>query len=492
MNNSHRLHFFFCIFAAGILPLAALSSASATVTQVYSNDFEAPVGSEWSQTDRDVTPVGARGFLGQFGSESAVLSLSGLPAHDSVTVSFDVYVIDSWDGQGIDVGPDIFDLSVVGGATLLHTTFSNVENCAPGDRNQAYPGTYPGASNLPRTGAIENNTLGYHYLYGHCTGTLDAGDSVYHISTTVSHTANSLALNFSASLFGLPDEFWGLDNVTVSVTQSVLDTDNDGLGDDDERNIHGTRPRRFDSDGDGYNDGQEVNLGTNPLDATSRPRLPRGLAAWWRMNEGTGTITSDSSGNGHTGILSGTPLPSWIRGVSSNGLQFANNASHVAIPGSLAGVIPGAGSLIISNRITMSAWVKVASGEDGIILARSGPSGSIDGSYMLAVSLGKASMSLFLNGAYKPLTGSTLVPDDGQWHLITGVYDGAEMRVYLDSVLDTSQAATGTIDVIAADTFLGRLSDGGFPFIGSMDDVRIYNRALSVNEITQLYRTRGR
>jgi hypothetical protein len=205
-------------------PAPTTNSPSGPVV-IYSNDFEGTVGPEWSNISTDVTPIGARHFLGQFGSvsvdQAVTLTLSNIPPHTGITVSFDLFIIASWDGHGIDVGPDIWDLTAVGVTNLLHTTFSNVQDCFPGDRHQDYPGTYPGSDFPERTGASETNSLGYHFAYGSpCTTTaMDAGDTVYHLTFSFPHTDSALALKFSDSLTGLvlaPDESWGLDNVVVS------------------------------------------------------------------------------------------------------------------------------------------------------------------------------------------------------------------------------------------------------------------------------------
>ena len=130
------------------------------------------------------------------------LSLDELPVHTDVTVSFDLFLINSWDGNH---DADIWDLIVVGGPTLLHTTFSNLDEF---DWWQAYPDAYPGGSHPPHTGAVEVDTLGYGYY----------GNSVYHLIFTFTHSASDLTLAFSASgLQELSDESWGLDNVEVRV-----------------------------------------------------------------------------------------------------------------------------------------------------------------------------------------------------------------------------------------------------------------------------------
>lgn len=189
----------FLVFAA-----CCILSASPAAAQIYVNDFEGAVGSEWSNNSTDITPTGARTFLGQFGNQTVSLTLASVPACN-VTVSFELFLIQSWDGNGDHCcGPDVFDVSVGGGPELLHTTFSNV-----GDDNtaQAYPDAYPGGVNSSGSGAAESNTLGYSFW----------GDSVYNLSFIIAHAGGPLVLNFSASgLQGIGDESWGLDNVLVN------------------------------------------------------------------------------------------------------------------------------------------------------------------------------------------------------------------------------------------------------------------------------------
>ena len=92
---------------------------------LYSEDMEGAIGSEWSSTLTDTAPSDGRRFLGQFSDETVSLDLTGLPAHDSLTLCFSLYVMKSWDGHvgsDGDIGPDLFDVTVSGGPTLLHAT----------------------------------------------------------------------------------------------------------------------------------------------------------------------------------------------------------------------------------------------------------------------------------------------------------------------------------------------------------------------------------
>lgn len=174
----------------------------------FDDDFEGAVGSEWTQTTTSTTPLGNRTFLGEFVNDTVSLVLTGLPAHEMVTVSFDLYIIQSWDGNNLDFGPDIWEANVTDGPTLIRTTFSMF---GP----QAFPDEFPDGSNSARSGAVENNTLGF---------TFDGlgSDSVYRMKFTIPHSGGSLQFNFLAS--GLEDfagnESWGLDNVSVELTQA--------------------------------------------------------------------------------------------------------------------------------------------------------------------------------------------------------------------------------------------------------------------------------
>jgi RHS repeat-associated protein len=181
----------------------------------YFNDFEDESDplDEWSISRTDVTPVGARRFLGQFGNETASLTLTNLPPHSRVTVSLDLYNILTWDGNqeeafGATVGPDLWSLSV-DGQEQLRTTFSNHVGCNGVAFDQAYPEPYPGGSHRGQTGATSTNSLGY--ASQGCPYS-----SVYRLSFPIEHSGSSLTLNFSAAgLQDLTDESWGLDNVCV-------------------------------------------------------------------------------------------------------------------------------------------------------------------------------------------------------------------------------------------------------------------------------------
>lgn len=196
----------------------SVTSAVARVTITerpwpYFENFQGSVGREWSHRQTDVTPVGNRRFLGQFGNDVVTLTLGRLPPHQGISVSFDLFLLNSWDGSTLPAqgGPDIWDLSVAGGPTLLHATFQNYD----GSGAQSFPDNYPGRNYPPHTGAAETNTLGASW----------GRDTVYHLAFTFPHSLDSVALNFSGiGLQHISDESWGLDNVRIALTPDPTNT----------------------------------------------------------------------------------------------------------------------------------------------------------------------------------------------------------------------------------------------------------------------------
>jgi Ca2+-binding RTX toxin-like protein len=180
---------------------------SVTVSTDWSSDSPDHPG----RLDIDRTPQNNRGFLGPFGDETVTLDLDNLPAHTLLNISFDLFVIGSWNGNAAGPnGPDRFQFRVDGG-THLDTTFSNTAT------NQAFPGAFAIGNFAAKTNANESNTLGYG-LTGVPASQPPANpaDAVYRLSFTVPHVANTLSLDFEAMLASIDFEQWGIDNVTVS------------------------------------------------------------------------------------------------------------------------------------------------------------------------------------------------------------------------------------------------------------------------------------
>ena len=124
------------------------------------------------------SPNGRERFLGEFGGppvgrpgdpdwnrtrvdQTVILALKNLGAHTRAAVSFDLYILKSWDGNSRQPGPDQFMARVSGGPVLLDATFSNNPNVRYDGSYQSYPGSSSeAASNQPQTRATAIDILG--------------------------------------------------------------------------------------------------------------------------------------------------------------------------------------------------------------------------------------------------------------------------------------------------------------------------------------------
>ncbi len=208
--------------------------------------------------------------------------------------------------------------------------------------------------------------------------------------------------------------------------------------------------------------------------------LTDGLVAYWNFNESSGTTAYDSAGT-NNGTLYGDAAR--VSGVQGSGVKFSGNG-YINVPSSSSLNITG-------NAITISAWFKPSSsswsvnGNDPIICKWMGS----DGAYFLGYAPD------MLNGVIIGTdTGSVVraygpVPVDNvnQWYHIVGIYNGSTQIVYLNSVAGTPVANSGNIHFSSQNLLISGYPDGTHQLNGTVDDIRIYNRALSADEVAQLY-----
>ena len=186
--------------------------AGAQVT-VYSNNFDSntngvtgPVGLVSYPSGCASAIVGCSGrFLGAADGaplrlgQSFAITLSGLATHTGLTLDFDYLSLQSMDGSAY--GPDGV-LIYLDGNPIFNHTFSNW----PGNYQDYCPPTFSGFC-AERTGADENNTLGYTFV----------GDAVYQLALTVAHTNSTAVFSFTAyTNQDWTDEGMGFDNISVT------------------------------------------------------------------------------------------------------------------------------------------------------------------------------------------------------------------------------------------------------------------------------------
>ncbi|MBI2468899.1 MAG: hypothetical protein HYV62_13990 [Candidatus Rokubacteria bacterium] len=210
-----------------------------------------------------------------------------------------------------------------------------------------------------------------------------------------------------------------------------------------------------------------------------------GLVAHWAFDEGSGASAADASGNGHTGsLLNG---PTWVAGRLNQALSFDGVDDHVTVAHDTA---------LNAYPLTLAVWLKTntTSGVRGVV--NKYLAGSYNG-YQLFVSSGNLCAWYLRDGSNYVYDGggctlSTAGANDNQWHHVAFIVDASGGRLYVDGALKASQPWTGTA---GAPTTLQSLHVAHYPgafggaeyFPGVLDDARIYNRALSAEEILALY-----
>lgn len=212
-------------------------------------------------------------------------------------------------------------------------------------------------------------------------------------------------------------------------------------------------------------------------DPVNPPTWKNGLVGYWRFDEGNNITAYDSSGNRFNGILQG---PAWACGAFGNALSYNRNKNAwVAITSS--------GSLSTLNQFSISAWVNYTppgSGNDPYIVRRVG--GDSMWLYVQAASPLKAVFG-FYDGAYKQVTTTGAIPTN-QWTNIVGAYDGATLSIYINGIFNNNLPASGTMINQGGDVLIGNYNKGNMGiWSGLIDQVQIWNRSLTQNEITQIY-----
>jgi len=203
------------------------------------------------------------------------------------------------------------------------------------------------------------------------------------------------------------------------------------------------------------------------------------LVGWWRLNEGSGAVAIDSSGNNLHGELVNDPV--WVAGVQGTALQFSGG-NHVAVPG-YEGILG-------THSRTSAAWINVTKTSASIITW--GPSGE-GTKWVMRTHNGPASIRLECG---RGNTYGTTDLVDGQWHHVAAVLeddgspDVSEIKLYVDGKLDPIDP-TGTprqMNTSSGGEFriAYDLNNTGRTYDGMMDDVRIYDRALSADDIQAL------
>ena len=211
-----------------------------------------------------------------------------------------------------------------------------------------------------------------------------------------------------------------------------------------------------------------------------------GLVAYYPF---TGNA-NDSSGNGNNGTVNGATLTTDRFGRANTGYYFNGNSSIT---------VPLSTSLQPTKKITIAVWVNVDSLNTFPYLTILQTSYQSHSDPFLAYSLGSLyGIKKFQFSISNGTTGSLVnLPslnnwNSNKWQFIVGTYDGAFLRYYENGVLIDSIAKTGNIGYNAnSPLWIGANGISGQTFFGKIDDIRIYNNTLNLNDINNLYHEGG-
>ena len=203
----------------------------------------------------------------------------------------------------------------------------------------------------------------------------------------------------------------------------------------------------------------------------SAPPPPAGLVAAYGFNAGSGTTLADATGKGHTGTISG---PLWsAAGKNGGALSFDGIDDWVTVA--------DANDLDLTNGMTLSAWVRPSG------------AGADWQTVMLKESPGFMVYALYADTDTNRPSGHVVVGGDldvrgtaqlaaNTWTHLAATFDGANLRFYVNGALVATRAVAGSMSA-STGSWIGGNGTWGECFGGLVDDLRVYNRALSQAEI---------
>jgi len=211
--------------------------------------------------------------------------------------------------------------------------------------------------------------------------------------------------------------------------------------------------------------------------------LNQGLVAYYPFNGNA----NDESGNGNNGAVSGATLTDDKNGNSNSAYSFDGVDDYIQVPHN------DSFNINPTTGFTVALWFKASATQSGNLWDLIDKSHGdpdywyegwvIQGGYMVApyaVGFGSG------NGSGYDMPGTPYAVNADQWHHLAATFLGTDMMLYLDGALSSAISASSPV-ASAGDLFIGKHYALGRYFHGIIDEVRIYNRALSASEIQELF-----
>jgi len=202
--------------------------------------------------------------------------------------------------------------------------------------------------------------------------------------------------------------------------------------------------------------------------------------AIWLFDEGSGKTVTDSFGSHHGDIIGSLE---WVDGQFGKALQFSGTRGDYVS-------VPHKNSLTLSSW-TITAWVKVGESKwttpCRIFVRKANPGNVRNYSIKVLENATKPLQMEFTVGAgnFNEVFGTTTLIDES-WHHIAGTYDQSVERVYLDGIMEAERAYTDKADTNTGPLTIGASFEGACPVNGVIDDVSLFKKTLSADEIVAI------
>lgn len=310
----------------------------------------------------------------------------------------------------------------------------------------------------------------------------DAASSRWHMLLRTSGTTDDLYVRLGSGRTGTAvndPQLVAFDNLSIQPLGDG-DIDGDDVPDTVDNCPHTPNADQLDSDCNGTGDS---------CDSTPCDSLPAGAVGWWDADAGFDTQAGDLLGNHHANLVNGA----WRGpGLVGRAFHFDGVNDHVEIPDH-----PN----LKPPHVTVEAWVRFdrlvsqtasSTGLQYIVFKKNTRAGQFEG-YALYKGGGNNFVFLVTSSAgLQAGVGSTIVAQTGVWYHVAGTYDGSQSRLYVNGSLQGTITPGFPLNYGTRPVFIGTTGESfDGRLCGSVDEVRIYNRALSGAEVAASFGAGG-
>lgn len=199
----------------------------------------------------------------------------------------------------------------------------------------------------------------------------------------------------------------------------------------------------------------------------------KGQVLYLPMNEGTGTVANDHSKEGNDGDIIGA---TWVAGkILGKALLFDGTDDYVQTP--------DAANLRVTSEASIEAWIKLTNKDKFQMVFNKWYDGSNRSYYFRVNDTNVLRLTVSLDGTTEDGASGATALVTGRWYHVVGIFDGTDIRVFLDGVQDGITNYPGSIKVNNQVVNVGINHAAGEDFDGIIDEVRLFNRVLSAEEV---------